>query len=845
MNKIREACLLDAATRRAIIKAPEQLTRGKKKDTPAEMWGGYKTYSGIWQGKYSQPAAVKALTPQSLARQHRDPSLAMLDDLIAHPAVFHTPLQEKGDYIFAMLHTNLMTLRVDGRCKDGILKKYPLKTLGTAFAVGEPARLPDYRKVRFRCHQGLPFITAVWQQAGAEWRLDSFMVGANGESPGSYNYNRVLWEKLTVRNPLRKPLRLKLFRCFAEAPRASFGLCHYNRFNGYPNAAWENGSIKLDLRGNEIYREDKLICRVDRPNNVAFRLSNFPGDKHPDSFQTKDKVPCLALNLAPSESIQLVFRTCFSDRLWQGDEIKRVRKLKYGRERAKGICRWEQILGQGARITIPEERVMDAWRAQIVCLHQMHHRFVETDEVLFPNQGPAWPMSLWAGEARYCIATFDQLGLHAEAQKVMEYFIRRQIDWTGPFKGDVSTLSGAFDSSFHWMQDTGVMLGAMGRHYLLSGDRKWLKARTASALMAMDWIHSQRQLTKVNDARGRRPEHYGLLPSARANDGEDVGYFYALTDCPTWEGLNLMVQALRAGGVSIPTHLRDERNDYRRCLQQTIRSLLGLFSGTDFVPHVVYPPKGKQPWYWTGSMLLVLASGVIPRNSALFKELYRRIDRRTASRGLQVLGLCGRLDDPKVNNDGAPRCGIKGTEWYVIAPELDRYRLYLERNEIEKALLTLYSLIAFCLTDTLQSVERINIIDPYWAPVQVNPSGSARIISTIGESIVFEMEKGLSFFRGIPRAWLEPGKHVALRGWKTIHGAVTCAVQVDRTGDCITGNIAFAGSRGAVDGEIVLRHPARKPIRAVRLDGAPYRRFSRDRILLPRVSDKVNFEVTF
>ncbi len=838
-------CVPDIVTRRAILKAPEELTRGRKKETPGEMWAGYKTFEGIRRGEYFPPASFKDLSPEALARQRRDPSLAMLDDLIAHPAVFHTPLQEKGDCVFAMLHANLMTLRVDGRCKAGVLNRYPVQTFGTAFAVGSPVRFPDYRKIRFHCLRGLPLVTADWVQAGAEWRLESFVAGAGSEQPGSYAYERVLWEKLSVRNPLSRPLRLNLFKCFASAPRQSFGLCHYNRFNGYPATAWRNESLRLAQRKNEIFHQGRMICRVDHPPQVSFRLVAVEGNRHPDSFRTKEKVPRFGILLAPGESVTLAFRTCFSDRSWDGPAARRIRKLDYSRERSKCIRRWKSVLSRGALLSVPEARIMSAWQAQRVCLHQFHHRFTETDDVLFPNQGPAWPMSFWAGEARFCIRAFDQLGLHAQAAKVIEYFIRTQIEWTGPFKGDVSTLTGAFDSTYHWMQDTGVMLGAMGRHYLLSGDRGWLKAKAGSALAALEWIHLQRRLTKNRDAKGRPARHYGLLPNARANDGEDEGYFYAFTDCPTWDGLNMMIQALKAGNVPIPAHLRGEREDYRRCIQKTIRAVMKLFPGTDFVPHVVYPPKGKQPWYWSGSMLIALGSGVAPRSSALFRDLYGKVDRYLGSGNRQVLGLCDRLDDVMLNSDGGPRCGIKGTEWYLTAAEQERHRMYLARNEVEKALLNLYTLVAFALTDTLQSSERLNLVDPYWAPVQVNPSGSARIISMIGESIVFETGRALSVFRGIPRAWLEPGRHVSLKGWKTVHGAVACDVRVDRSGDRMHGSVALAGRRAPIGCEIVLRHPAGKPIRSVSVNGKPYGRFKRDRIVFPSLPGRVKFGAVF
>ena len=55
--------------------------------------------------------------------------------------------------------------------------------------------------------------------------------------------------------------------------------------------------------------------------------------------------------------------------------------------------------------------------------------------------------------------------------------------------------------------------------------------------------------------------------------------------------------------------------------------------------------------------------------------------------------------------------------WYVDQVEPIYHACYLARGETEKAILTMYSVLAYGMSqDCYQTVERIDFGDPNWAP---------------------------------------------------------------------------------------------------------------------------------
>jgi hypothetical protein len=95
------------------------------------------------------------------------------------------------------------------------------------------------------------------------------------------------------------------------------------------------------------------------------------------------------------------------------------------------------------------------------------------------------------------------------------------------------------------------------------------------------------------------------------------------------------------------------------------------------------------------------------------------------------------------------------------------------------------------------------------------------------------MEAGdtLWLARATPRAWLAPGRHVAIRAAPSEFGPVSYDLVAERDDSpvthAITATIALPARRAPKSVELRLRHPTALPIRSVTVDGKPCDDFDR------------------
>jgi hypothetical protein len=169
-----------------------------------------------------------------------------------------------------------------------------------------------------------------------------------------------------------------------------------------------------------------------------------------------------------------------------------------------------------------------------------------------------------------------------------------------------------------------------------------------------------------------------------------------------------------------------------------------------------YPERLYKPKDWgdsiTGPLALVDTGFLNPSDPAFVQlEGYMK---KNYNRG--ILGLTGSLSE-----DGDEH---GQDSYYVIMSDTTWQRAWILRGEIEKALLTFYSALAFGVDkQTLGAVERFDLYDQRYAPYYWNGDGSSQITAMIRQTLLLEQDKVLYLLGGPPDVGSKPAKQLRSR----------------------------------------------------------------------------------
>lgn len=578
-----------------------------------------------------------------------------------------------------------------------------------------------------------------------------------------------------------------------------------------------------------------------------------------------DGVLRFPMELRPREKKSVRLLVTSSARGLTSDEFTALRKMDFSSALDRRMLDLEAILEKGTQIHVPDAAVNNIYKAQILNYQSQIVQAADRDYCL-PAQGF---QGVWPWEAMKLTVHLDSIGHHEDVRKCLEYFLKIQGRFPphGNFKSSADVFGGtiAFEESGwekdsqstlygqlarsnagkegefpNWMNGTGAMLYAFATHYRYTRDVQWLERVAPALIRASDWIISERKETKKRDERGEKVLHFGLLPIGRAydtaeeairqlaSDGELEGgrmddrhapldtYYPCFTDSYSSQGLSSIAAALADMGHSDGARLVREAQAYRDDVLEVMRRT--RTADPNFPP---YPERLNRPPAWaefaTGA-LSYLDSGFMEPKSAAFEQLEGYMKRKW---NLGTLGLTGSMEkngDPHGSNS-----------FYVNFSEDIWHRGWLLRGEIEKALLTFYSMLAYGMDkQTLGTVERFHLTDPRYAPFFMDTSASARVCGLIRQALLLEEAGIIYLLAGAPRSWLESGKEIELTKGVTTAAKVDFRIKSQLDESKISVDLKFSEMRSAELKSLRVRipHPSRQPMKSVSVNGKPWAGFN-------------------
>jgi hypothetical protein len=504
------------------------------------------------------------------------------------------------------------------------------------------------------------------------------------------------------------------------------------------------------------------------------------------------------------------------------------------------------------QIETPDAGWNAAWRAAAVQLKGAH---------------------MWGGlafEVGRVAHEMDMVGLHAEADKVYQHFLK------SPGKksdGDYSDGDGALEWASAMRHDmgyshdgthasTGRLLFAMAERYFLTGDKKWFQTNRARLQAAADWIIRQRTTYMSHVPNRKDLRVAGLLPPCMLGD-------YALPVCD-WHWYyvdnSLSVQALQRFADALSDFdpeagkkYREEaaafRSDLRRVAEReaalapvrlgrdgAYHSFLSLAAYTKGLPNCeLGAPQFPDCDRFVGAMPLAEPYAAMDAND------YRMIDTLDMMEEMGTSPEAIKKQEEARQNKGLPTKDAWFWNCFVILPKASHNaNIYLLQDDVPNFLRYLSNCYAAMVgaDGKLWEAWHLGNFDPCTAP----DNGTAGwFVENFRDMMVMEDGSSLWIARGTPRAWLEQGKKLSVINAPTYFGPLAYEIVSDADNGKISATIEVPSRKSPESIILRFRHPKQSPIKSVTVNGKEWKDFdpAKETIRLHEVSGTVRVEASY
>lgn len=727
---------------------------------------------------------------------------------MAAPMTKRVPIQAR--YSSDIIHVQPDLSVALGRANDAF---------GLGFACGEPFQLPDMYAVTRSLHKGYqPIVESEWKTASCVVNQTALAILPTDEETVTGLEPQIAVVRTVLRNPGGQVRRVPLY--------VFIGRMHGTQNPNYgPFLASASRWLEppLDIRVDQatVFVGDKAVLAYR--TGSAVQVEAFP------EFATHTADPLLpellrnvvqfTLELRPGETATLDLAIAGAPNFFPARNASLLRDTSFEAALERAETYWDKGLEPGMKLTTPEPRLNDLYRHLLLsCLNNLRKNPERPWHE--PFQSPMWE-GVWPWECAHMIVPMCAAGYHQELEPALRFFTERQSS-VGPYaepgrkpEGETQSAHGCYTGNFllRWTCETGSILWAMAAKYRYSGDTVWLNDNKASILAAWDWIQGERARTRQFTDTGAKVPYYGLMPRGRVHDWEGWHYFF-FSDVFTWKGMTEMAAAFHEAGLPEAERMTQEAAEYRDCLLEAVAKAQydDPQTGLPFIPNLVAASEGEYGGlWWADGPSCMFATGLLDaRNDERFSAMFDYLERTWGT----MIGLTNRMDEPR-------ELGKRNPYWYVNSSERGYFQNFLARGELEKALLVLYSNLAYGLSqDCYQTVERIHVSDANYAPFQPNASGNGRLLDMLRRMVIDDQDQGvLWLLRGCPRRWFVSGQSISIENAPTYYGKMALRTQASEKAVVIDIDPPAGGA--PVELRVVLRHPSRNAPQMVTVNGEP------------------------
>jgi hypothetical protein len=790
--------------------APQLGVLVKRAGTP----GDYREAAARWQqvrGRGEKPIYDRTFSEpeQSLAR-------AMAEQ--PPHGQFYIPLGTEGGRQRFGVEPDGSVFCVNDRIDRPAGKDTPRRTWGgqrLRYKFSLPLEKPARRWLEDEC---LPIIHTEWERAGIRYAQSAFVTRLGGGGLGfpdmAADDTTVLMLKIAGHNltneyrPATVTLSLQADDHPLELILRNDGLCYARLASG-----------------------DVLRCQVDVSSSAFTAHTNrqiqFSGNLPPGSEgHMIVKIPFITLD-QPGELEQL--RALDWD-----EEFKRVKKF------------WTSRADASARIITPVPEINHFYRAHVSHLLINCGREVGSDRLM--ARVGSFAYGVYGNESCMMITDMDRRGLHREAERCLETFLRYQ--GTVALPGDYASQTGVFNGANGWEsggynQHHGWIMWAMAEHYWYTGDKAWLERNAGSLVRACRWIINERARTR--DFDGLRRIERGLLPPGSL---EDIGDWrcWMSNNGFSWWGLNAVAKALADIGHPESKLLQEEADAYRRAIitafrEAMVRSPLVSLRDGSWIPQI--PSEVHRRGRTFGWITVTLEGPIYLVRTGLL-----------APDDPLALNIMQDYEDNLYLSERYGYSWQKHGQWWFSRGGISMQpnllcspHPYLLRDEVKHYLRAYFNAFASCYYPDTQLMCEHPLPDlGDWRGDHYKASDESN--STYWLRMMFiEDERNENLYLGLalPRAWLADGQRPSIERAATHFGPMSLQYESRAASGSIAAQFDPPTRRVPERTYLRFRHPDVKPIRRVEINGRAWDKFDPDKewVELPRGDGKLRVRVFY
>jgi len=656
----------------------------------------------------------------------------------------------------------------------------------------------------------LPLLHTSWLQDGVLYELDTILDALDGRL-----------DKIRVDDPTALFMKVRVLNTVEAGEHEA----HLNLSSAGGHRVKTLGPEKIVLDGYRVWATN----REGKPLRYLF----FPGQK--GTTEEAGQGLRWSINLKPGEAYELFF-IIPAITLTEDSKIETLARRDFESVKQRVFTFWENLTAKCAKIQTPEPWLNDFYKSHLRHLQVNCWKDLEEAPRRYAHVGTFY-YGVYANESAMMISDLDRRGYHEAAEQNLQTWLDFQdtVSLPGNFQSKEGCFYGANGQEMGgYNKHHGYVMWCMAEHWRYTHDREWMKKAAPKLIKACEWGIRERQATMKMDAQGNRPIEYGFLPAGGLEDVQDYWYWLATNVSTVW-GFDALVDALADYSHPEAERLQEEAQAYHKDVLRGVREsrirapVVRLRDGT-YVPK--YPSRLYERGRCVGwiretleGSLCLLLTGLVSPDSPQARWIMKDYE-----------------DNLYISEDYGYSIPVFDKFWFsrggfsMQSNLLDSPMPYMHMDLVK------HYLRAYFNAFTAAYFPEIRMCNEHALPELGYPAGDHFKTSDEANStywlrlmFIYEDGKNLHLGRAIPRYWLKDGKKVSITGAATHFGRMSFTIESRSEQDEIEALVVPPLRNRPEKIYVRLRHPQRKPIKRVEVNGQSYDQFNTEKewIILP------------
>ncbi|MBN1908142.1 MAG: hypothetical protein JW818_00250 [Pirellulales bacterium] len=496
----------------------------------------------------------------------------------------------------------------------------------------------------------------------------------------------------------------------------------------------------------------------------------------------------------------------------------------FDRLMAEVAQRWRQLLERGMRISVPDQRITQAFDTCLIntlfLTRKSPQGLILFDSLcLKPPVGVMnetvrighYNMEFDDAPQKALVYTMAKLGHFQYAREVLDAIFAAQGNAKpqGAFAKEGCLSAGNVTYTAHdaaksiWMSGTGYTLWAAAEYYKCSGDRAWIASRRGGILAGLNWIRQERNRSD------HKAGYEGLLRGTFVCDYPSKGY-HPFNDILSYWGMKEIIAVL--------DELGEDMSPWQKDLKEYEAAIRRVYGGNKTGNDSILARKHDSYGMLCGPAVM---SGLYPLESKIGAQLFK--------------------DEP-------PGGWRIDRGWYALY----HIGFLLDQGNTPGFLKNLYSLLGKKMSHTTHSNTEWVTHRPWTEPfsgdrphvnVQSHDHPNAAFHFLVQRMLLYEDARAIHLAQGVPADWLsQNGLCIQVKNTPTQHG--TFDYEVLRENKTLRLRISRTNARAAANQKIRFYLPDGLEAAAIEINGKPSDLTGRSIELAVRPAHKCQVTIT-